>query len=28
MDLTRDAGAQNLGIVFEDMKPTPVQTTR
>jgi len=28
MDLTRDAGAQNLGIVFEDMKQTPVQTTR
>ena len=28
MALTRDAGAQNLGIVFDDMKPTPVQTTR
>src|SRR3984893_4894623 len=28
MDLTRDAGAQNLGIVFEDMRPAPVQTTR
>src|SRR5579864_1799670 len=28
MDLTRDAGAQNLGIVFEDMRPQPVQTTR
>jgi len=28
MDLTRDAGAQNLGIVFDDMKPTPVPTTR
>src|SRR6202049_146996 len=28
MDLTRDAGAQNLGIVFEDMKPTPGQTPR
>jgi biopolymer transport protein TolR len=28
MDLTRDAGAQNLGIVFEDMRPAPVQTSR
>jgi len=28
MDLTRDAGAQNLGIVFDDMRPAPVPTTR
>ena len=28
MDVCRQNGAQNLGIVFEDMKPTPVQTTR
>jgi biopolymer transport protein ExbD len=26
MDMTRDAGAQNLGIVFDDMKPAPVPT--
>jgi biopolymer transport protein TolR len=28
MDMVRDAGAQNLGIVFEDMRQQPVQTTR
>jgi biopolymer transport protein TolR len=28
MDMVRDAGAQNLGIVFDDMRPAPVQTTR
>jgi biopolymer transport protein TolR len=28
MDMVRNAGAQNLGIVFDDLKPTPVQTTR
>jgi biopolymer transport protein ExbD len=28
MDMVRNAGAQNLGIVFDDLKPTPVATTR
>jgi biopolymer transport protein TolR len=28
MDMTRNAGAQNLGIVFEDMRPQAVPTTR
>jgi biopolymer transport protein TolR len=28
MDMVRDAGAQNLGIVFDDLRPTPVPTTR
>ena len=26
MDLTRDAGAQNLGIVFDDLRPAAVPT--
>jgi biopolymer transport protein TolR len=28
MDMCRDAGAQNLGIVFDDLRPTPVATSR
>jgi biopolymer transport protein TolR len=28
MDMVRNAGAQNLGIVFDDLRPAPVQTTR
>jgi biopolymer transport protein TolR len=28
MDMVRNAGAQNLGIVFDDLKPAPVATTR
>jgi biopolymer transport protein TolR len=28
MDMVRDAGAQNLGIVFDDLRPAAVPTTR
>ena len=28
MDMVRDAGAQNLGIVFDDLRPVAVPTTR
>ena len=28
MDMCRDAGAQNLGIVFDDLRPAPVATSR
>jgi biopolymer transport protein TolR len=28
MDIVRDAGAQNLGIVFDDLKPTAAPVTR